>query len=251
MRPFWKVYVSGFLDWPVDMSEAVGFNEWRCKRNPSGYLFIGGFYDPEIEVPTKQDPTQGSLPRKLRSITETRDGRAIKWTFDLLPVCWGVAHGIVATDYDVVVNLGVGVYPSRFGPGFETILLLEEGARNRRSGGTDVDGISIGDEVAPAAKIDANAGSTLTAPAQIRRRIRSAAGNITAGTTAFTVLADPARDTNVFVCNETHYIMLSQADPSRRLRQAYFIHIPKPSNMHGGRPLAFALKALIEDLIQP
>ena len=238
----WKVYVSGFHDWPATKKEAVGFNQWRCQQNPSGYLFLGRWYGGT----TKPDATRGLLPRALRRIRNTADGRPIDWTFDTLPVRWGIARSITAADYDVVVNLGYGVYRS------QTRILLERGAFNGRSGQPGAGGLVPGEAGGPATKIDAtNAADIFAGPTAISDRVNATAGDILVGTTTYTARATAARGTNDYICNETHYIMLSQANPTRRLRQAYFVHIPKPTRVAGYRPLTQALNSIIERLIQP
>ena len=245
--PGWRVYVSGFLDWPRQADEVMGFDPWRCRSNPSGYLLVGRWYEGGV----KPDPTRGPLARSLRRIQRTRDGRAIEWSFDVLPTRWGVAATIPAADHDVIVSLGLGVYPERFGDAYETTILVELGARNLRAKGPDVAGVSIGGAEAPSEVIDPRRGGVLAAPPRVGRRVQEIVGTIEVGDTAYSVVAEAARDENVFVCNETHYTLLSRASFGPRPSLAYFIHLPRPRNMHRGRPLAKALTSVIEVLIQP
>ncbi len=235
----WKVYVSGFHDWPHDKKQAQGFNRWLCIKNPSGRLFIGNWYRGN----TKPDAGQGELPQLLRAITQTGDGRAIEWTFDTLPVIWGIARTITAANFDVVVNTGYGVYRS------QTLLHIEGGAYNRRGGQPDAAGDTPGVTPGLSTTIDPQAGKIIGAPDALSDRIDSVAGAI-AGTN-FTARAIRARGTNDFICNETHQIMLSQVRGNQRLRQAYFLHIPKPTRDNGYQPLATAMAKIIERLIQP
>jgi hypothetical protein len=243
----WRVYVSGFLDWPRQADEVADFDPWRCANNPSGYLLVGRWH----EGGAKPDPTRGPLPRALRGIRRTRDGRAIEWSFDVLPTRWGIAEKIPAHDHDVIVSLGLGVYPERFGDAYERTILVELGARNLRARGPDVAGVSIGEAGAPSGLIDPGRGRVLTPPARVARRAREAVSTVTVGGAAYSVIAEAARDENAFVCNETHYTLLSHVGSGPRPRQAYFIHLPRPRNMQRGRPLTKALTSVIEGLVQP
>jgi len=132
----WRVYVSAFLDWPRTAAEAAGCDPWRCVHNPSGYLLIGRWHPGRV----RPDPTRGALPRALRAIRQTRDGRPVEWTFDVLPTRWGAAEAIPAREHDVVVSLGLGVYPERYGEAYEKTVIVELGARNLRARGPDVAG---------------------------------------------------------------------------------------------------------------
>lgn len=243
----WRVFVSGFLDWPRDGEAAVGFDPWRCTQNSSGYLLIGRWH----QGGSKPDPGLGPLSSALRAVRRTRDGRRIEWTFDALPTRWGAAAGVPASAHDVVVNLGLGVYPDRFGDAYEATILVEVGARNLRARGPDVAGVSIGDAAAPPPVIEEGGPEVLLPPPLVAARARNAAGEVAVGGTSFTVIAEGARDENAFVCNETHHAMLSQLGAGARPHQAYFIHVPRPRDMRRGRPLAKALRTVIEGLIQP
>ena len=112
-------------------------------------------------------------------------------------------------------------------------------------------GVSIGEAGAPSELIEPASGGVLHAPDRVRRRARQAVGSVQVGNTTYSVVAEKARDDNAFICNETHYTLLSQVAGGGRPSQAYFIHLPRPRNMRRGRPLAKALARVIEGLIQP
>jgi len=243
----WRVYVSAFLDWPRTADEAVGFDPWRCVENPSGYLLIGRWHTGGV----KPDPTGGALPRALRRIRRTSDGRPVAWTFDVLPTRWGAAEAVPAREHDVIVSLGLGVYPERYGEAHERTVLVEVGARNLRARGPDVAGVSIGDVGAPDPVIDSEGGRVLHARDRARRRVEAPAGTVETPDGIYSVVTEEARDDNAFICNETHYTLLRQVTPEGRPRQVYFIHLPRPRNMRRGRPLARVLTRVIEELIQP
>jgi hypothetical protein len=243
----WRVYVSAFLDWPRTPEEAPGFDAWRCMDNSSGYLLIGRWHPGRV----KPDPTRGSLPRTLRRIRRTRDGRPIHWTFDVLPTRWGAAEAIPSQAHDVIVSLGLGVYRERYGEAHERTVIVELGARNLRARGPDVAGVSIGDDGAPGTVIDPKGKCVLHPRAHTRRRARDAAATVETTYGSFSVITEAARDENAFICNETHYRLIEQAASGERPRHAYFIHLPRPRNMRRGRPLARVLRRVIEGLIQP
>lgn len=243
----WRVYVSAFLDWPRTQAEAVDFDPWRCVANPSGYLLVGRWHSGRV----KPDPTRGPLPRALRRIRRTRDGRPVEWTFEVLPTRWGAAEAIPARAHDVIVSLGLGVYPEQYGEAWERTLLVEVGARNLRARGPDVSGVSIGDDGAPDAIIDPAGQPVLHAGARERRRAEEADSTVETTDGTYSVVAAPARDDNAFICNETHYTLLAQVGTGARPRQVYFIHLPRPRNIRRGRPLARVLAQVIEGLIQP
>jgi hypothetical protein len=149
------------------------------------------------------------------------------------------------------VSLGLGVYPERYGEAYEKTVIVELGARNLRARGPDVAGVSIGDEGAPEPVIDPQGKRTLHPGARERRRAREAAGRVETADGIYSVINEPARDDNAFICNETHYRLLTEAASGERPRQVYFIHLPRPRNMQRGRPLARVLRQVIEGLIQP
>ncbi|VAV92006.1 hypothetical protein MNBD_ALPHA08-1235 [hydrothermal vent metagenome] len=233
----WKVYVSGFLDWPASELEAQGFDKWRCEENPSGRLMIGGWWAGK----TKPVVGKGLLARKLAAIKKTAGGRKIKWKFDVLPVVWGVAKKIKARKYDVVINIGLGGHKNG------TIILLEQGAFNRRGGQADADGKVAGRQGGPAVKIDKKAGKKLAPAKPVSDLVKAGAGTV--GKYSFKVAE--ARKTNNYVCNETHYLMLKQVRKTKRLRRAFFIHIPKPVLVKEYKGLAAALAKTIQKLVEP
>ncbi len=233
----WKVYVSGFLDWPASELAAQGFDKWRCKENPSGRLLIGGWWPGK----TKPAVGRGLLARKLSAIKKTAGGRPIKWKFDVLPVVWGAAREIKASDYDVVINIGLG------GQKNGMLILLEQGAFNRRGGQADADGKVAGRQGGPAVKIDKKVGKKLTPAKPVSDLAKAGAGTVG----AYTLEVKKARKTNNYVCNETHFLMLKQVRKTRRLRRAFFIHIAKPARVKDYQGLAGVLAKTISKLVEP
>jgi len=233
----WKVYVSGFLDWPTHEDVAAEFDKWRCWENPSGRLMIGKWWD-GLKKPVVGN---GLLARKLAAIKKTAGGRKIKWEFDVLPVVWGAAKEITASKYDVVINIGLG------GRKNGAIILLEQGAFNRRGGQADADGKVAGNKGGPAVKIDKKAGKKLAPAKSVSDLVKAGAGTV--GKYSFKVAE--ARKTNNYVCNETHYLMLKQVRKTKRLRRAFFIHIPKPVLVKEYKGLAAALARTIQKLVEP
>ncbi len=239
----WKVYVSGFLDWPREDNEVAGFDKWKCELNPSGRLLIGAKWPGK----TEPDATKGPLAKKLKTIRKTSDGRPIEWTFKALPVVWGIGRQIPARSYDVVINLGLGVY----GKGKETTIFLENGARNQRGGGADAVGRTAGRHGGPPTRIEQGAGLTLATSAGSSAKITAAAGELNVSGTRFKFVRKNARSKNHYICNETRYLMLKQVRPNKRLHQTFFIHVPEAKTNREISNLASALKPRIEQLIQP
>ena len=190
---------------------------------------------------SKPDATRGPLARQLESIRQTADGRPVDWTFEVLPVLWGIGRAIPAQDFDVVINIGLGVYDC------DSTIYLEHGAHNGRSGSVD----AAGPPNALAPQIEAGAANTLTAPRRVASKLRAVAGDFAINGDVYTAEMKRARRSNNYVCNETHYLMLRQLSARQRLCRAYFIHIPKPPDISGYAPLALLLKTNIEQLIQP
>ena len=194
-----RVLVTGFNDWN-DLGEPA--NVWRCRDNPSCRLLLGG--------PTSEEPASfsGPLVERLREAAPD-----IEWRFATLPVTWGV-FAEVPDDVDVIVNIGLGVY-DRF-----DALQLEAGAYNLRRG-ADAAGLER------AEPIDAAGATVLDAPrgSPIPQRLAALAGQTLAG---YEVVVAEARESNSYLCNETHFRALTaiHAASHGRLREVYFLHIP-------------------------
>ncbi len=233
----WRIYVSGFLDWPAHELEAQNFDKWRCLENPSGRLMIGKWW----KGGAKPDASNGPLAKKLAAIKQTADGRPIEWTFDVLPVVWGIGREIPARSFDVVINLGLGVYDN------SRTVFLEQGAFNGRSGQVDAVGKVPGKKGGLATVISKKTGKKLTEPKKAADRIKASSGK----SGAYTIEVKRARKKNNFICNETHFLMLKQVKPKKRLRRAFFIHIAKPKRVVDYSGLADALAKTIEKLAQP
>jgi hypothetical protein len=226
-----RVLVTGFNDWH-ELGEPA--NLWRCRDNPSCRLLLGEAHEHE--------PREHVGP--LVALLETA-APAVEWRFATMPVTWGVFEA-VPSDVDVIINLGLGVY-DRF-----DALQLEAGAYNLRRG-ADAAGR---DQSGP---IAAQAGELLEAPAgsRIVERLAAVAGLSFAG---YEVVVVGARETNSYLCNETHYFALSalalsalsgaQANEGARLREVYFLHIPYAK--HGDhQALAEGVAGLVLALLDP
>ena len=232
-----KVYVSGFHDWPDNLQDARGFNRWRCATNPSGRLFIGEWFEGAV----KPDATRGELPQALREMRQTSTGRPIEWHFATLPVVWGVGASIAAQNFDVVVNIGLG------GCDDLTTINLEKGAFNGRISGTDAAAIVPGVSAGTGSVINEGAPEFLPEPEAQAVKLDRLKGPI--GATGYTARPVEARRDNAFVCNETHDIVLRRLGTGARPIEAYFIHIPKPPADDGYHDLSTALMHIIRNLI--
>jgi hypothetical protein len=105
-----KVLVTGFNDWK-DLGEPP--NLWRCRDNPSCRLLLGAAC---ARPPLFKD---GPLPRLLRS-----SELEVDWHFQTLTTQWQTAAGLDHLAYDVVINVGLGVYDG------SKELRVEQGAHN-------------------------------------------------------------------------------------------------------------------------
>ena len=200
-----RVLVTGFNDWkelgdPPDI--------WRCRDNPSCRLLLGA---PRSGQP---DPVEGgALLGRLRAIEADDAGRPIEWSFETLPVTWGVSEGLAIRDYDLVVHLGLGVYDR-----FDRIL-VEDGAYNRRAG---ADAAGEGRDEAIEAGAERRA-----APPEVRARGAALEG---AHFGDYEVQVAEARESNDYLCNETHYRALQELEAAtaegRALARVHFVHIP-------------------------
>lgn len=197
-----RVLVTGFNDWR-ELGEPP--NVWRCRDNPSCRLLLGAPHD------SAPSAYEGPLSARLR-----RRAPDIEWSFATLPVTWE-AFAEVPRDYDVIINLGLGVY-DRF-----DALQLEAGAYNLRNG-ADAAGHTRHEPIAVGAP------EVLPAPDQspIKHRLESLAGRTIAG---YEIVVAEARTDNSYLCNETHYYTLAAVTAgSSALREAYFLHIPYAEN---------------------
>lgn len=113
-----KVLVTGFNDWK-GLGEPP--NLWRCRDNPSCRLLVGAACD---SPPLRKE---GGLARKLRQTTAGA-GVEIDWHFQTLTTQWQTAATIDHLAYDVVVNIGLGVYDG------SKELRVEQGAHNSARG---------------------------------------------------------------------------------------------------------------------
>lgn len=200
-----RVLVTGFNDWR-DLGEPP--NIWRCRDNPSCRLLLGEPRDVEPDR-IEGGPLLGELARLGRV-----DGREIEWNYATLPVTWGAAESIELRGYDVVIHLGLGVYDR------DDQILVERGAFNLRRG-NDAAGFAR-DEA-----IEAERGLERAAPAELSAALERVNGKTLGG---YEVEVKAARESNSYLCNETHYRALVELEAARaageRLRQVHFVHIP-------------------------
>lgn len=204
-----RVLVTGFNDWDDPDSK------WECNKNPSCRLLVGG--------PLKVQPTSydGALPPLLRAHTATLAGRPVEWTFETLPTTWGVAQSMSMTSYNVVINMGLGVYDGTLS------LQLEDGAINLCSGRDALNEDPGASQLDP----DATSGQVIRPDEStgVTKRILALAGQTHGG---YTVTVKAARTDNDFICNETHYTAITALNESvishGALEGVYFLHIPDP-----------------------
>lgn len=118
-----KVLVTGFNDWKGLAAAAPPGqplpppNLWRCRDNPSCRLLLGAACD---SPPLCKD---GPLPRLLRASTAGA-GVEVDWHFQTLTTQWQTAATLDHLAYDVVINVGLGVYDG------SKELRVEQGAHN-------------------------------------------------------------------------------------------------------------------------
>ncbi len=204
-----RVLVTGFNDWR-ELGDPP--NVWRCRDNPSCRLLLG---DPQNDRPST---FAGPLAEQLRAHDELGE---VEWTFATLPVTWEVAKRLPEyAEHDVVVHLGLGVYDRT------DVAYVEDGAVNRRRG-TDAAGRTLDEAISASVTED-----EVRPPEAgvIAQRVQAVDGRRFG---PLEVRAMPARDTNAYLCNETHFWALRAVEDSRnhggRLEQAYFVHIPYPA----------------------
>ncbi|KAJ1459567.1 hypothetical protein M885DRAFT_510694 [Pelagophyceae sp. CCMP2097] len=216
-RPPLRVLVTGFNDW-----KDLKGNLMRCRDNPTCRLLVG---DP-CEAPPAEK--RGPLIAKLEGMKYRMDHAL--FTFETLPVVWGGANKVDYKKYDVIVSLGLGDSKQPY------VLQLERGATNLREG-RDANGAHP-----PSKKIDAGAGATLHRERTSDNVTKLVERDRRYG--KFEVHTAEARESNKFICNETHYAALvatqgaqlaaqpstaaayDGALPKRALRGAYFVHCP-------------------------
>jgi pyrrolidone-carboxylate peptidase len=214
-----RVLVTGFNDWE-DLGEPP--NVWRCRDNPSCRLLLGQVTQSR---PTSID--QGPLVRALR------DARPeVEWSFQTLPVTWGVADDVDIGDFDLVVHLGLGVYDS-----FDR-LKLELDAYNMAKG-TDAAGEQRQDRIEPSGDM------VLVAPVEIRDAVKALNGAVLGG---FVVEIGEARADNSYLCNETHYRSLHRAAAHAAGPRVHFVHIPRAED-DDYRALTDGVAAMVTTLV--
>ncbi len=213
-----RILVTGFCDWR-ELGEPPVL--WRCRDNPSGRLLTGN------ATTTASPVFTGPLACLLHN-TDALDA-----DFALLPVVWGAFHGLSITGYDALFHLGLGCQA----PG---LLLLEDGASNRR------ERRDAARELPETAVIDKQGPCTRPlSPAASASLHRLAKEHSVHG---YQIQLAKPRPTNVYLCNETHYLSLqATAELSRQLGRdirSYFIHLPAVAQANH-RELSAALARII------
>ena len=174
------------------------------------------------------------MPGPLRSALDdawcVRHRCHIEWM--VLPVVWGVASTLALSAFDVAVHLGLGVYDR------DDEIYLERGAINWREG-VDANACEVRGVVD-----EARAAREICHPAPWVARVLDEWSN--SRRAGFSFVSRPARDTNVFLCNETHHRSLTHAGGFSG--GAVFVHVPVPAP---GRlaALAGAVAQLCEALV--
>jgi hypothetical protein len=205
--------LTGFYDWR-DLGAPPLLD--RCRDNPSCRL------------------TRGPLLPLLNAEAERR-GHTLK-THNL-PVTWGAAERLDLSAYDAVAHLGLGIYDRH------DELWVEEGAWNERRG-VDAAGLRRDERITEGA-------DALPPTPRAAARLRDL--HTLTLPQGFRALPKPARPSNAYLCNETHFRALTAAHaraPSARPLDAYFVHIPyAPPDVQevgeGERALAEAVAALV------
>ena len=209
--------LTGFYDWR-DLGAPPLLD--RCRDNPSCRL------------------TRGPL-LPLLTAEAARRGHAL--TTQNLPVTWGAAERLDLALYDAVVHLGLGIYDRH------DELWVEEGAWNGRRG-VDAAGAGRDERIGEGPQ---------TLPPTSRAAARLQALHTLTLPHGFRALPKPARESNAYLCNETHFRALTAAHAraaSERPLDAYFVHIPyAPPDAQevgeGERALAEAVAALVGWLV--
>ena len=227
-----KVLVTGFNDW---QNLGTPPNIWKCDENPSCRLLTGN--------PTTSRPTSYAGPL----VSTLRATRSIDWKFKTLPTVWGIAaRSINYRKYDAVINMGLGVYNTR------DEIQLEQNAYNERANTPDAAG-----NLPSSTRIDAtNTSGTLVADPRSGVNRRIMAMNQRQLASRYRARVAQARQTNNYICNETHYHGLSEMNrslsrrPPGRLKLAYFIHLPRPRTSTAYGDLASGTADVIRNLLR-
>jgi pyrrolidone-carboxylate peptidase len=226
-----KVLVTGFNDW---QNLGTPPNTWICNQNPSCRLLIG--------AAATSAPTSFSGPL----VTQLTSDHTVQWTFKTLPTTWGIARTLRYQDYDAVINMGLGVYDT------PDALQLEQGAWNERAASPD----AAGNQPSSTSIDPANSSTTLATPAGSDVDQRTASVDQTQATSNYRVRVAQARQSNNFICNETHYHALSElaaslsSSPAGRLKRVYFLHLPQPRTTTGFAGLAAGAADVIRAIIR-
>lgn len=199
-----RVLVTGFHDWR-DLGTSP--NLWRCRDNPSCRLLLGS--------PSSSPPVQrnGMLPQVLR-----KKCPEVQFYFQTLTTTWGTSNTLDHLAYDIVINMGLGVYDSH------SRIIVENGAYNAR-GGKD----AAGQEVS--STIEMGTGQSLLND-EMAGVVCALHGRSIGG---YDVEVPQARISNNYICNETHWRGLKALEvserqgPSRTLKACFFVHIPTPA----------------------
>ena len=174
-----KVLVTGFNDWK-NLGETP--NLWRCQDNPSCRLLVG----PACASPPLRK--QGGLARRLRQC-DAGSGVQIDWHFQTLTTQWQTAATLDYLAFDVVVNVGLGVYDG------SKELRVEQGAHNSARG-ADAAGHPPRCDIQEEGKPDVLAVNSM-AP------LTAAIDGLRCGD--YQVVTVNARKRNSYICNDTHY----------------------------------------------
>ena len=231
-----RVLITGFHDW-----RELDGNIWRCRDNPSCRLILGECCaSPPIS-------RNGPLPQALRASVDA------DFTFVTLPVLWGASAGLDLLSYDVVIHMGLGVYDRH-----DTIL-VENDAYNLRQG---QDALA---HSPPGHTIEMGAPQVLVQGSAMQGRYRELAANASAALPGDFVLSlAPARVSNSYICNETHWRALkareraeveapslSPSSSGAVLGASYFVHLPYArDDEKDHRQLAAAVAEVIRRIVK-
>jgi pyrrolidone-carboxylate peptidase len=227
-RPNRRCLITGFNDWR-NLSNIQDI--WVSDENPSSRLILGQ---------SSREPSiirRGDLVQVLKKINI-----AVDWSFATLPTLWRTSRSLDLAYYDIVIHLGLGVYDNK------RTILVECGAYNERCSSPDASG-----SMSPSSTICTGGPAVLVAPLRVASAVVSAADLELSG--GFRVELAPARQSNTYICNETHYraleaVHLAECCPGTRLRAAYFVHIPYPDEPDNYGALADAVGAVIVRLVE-
>lgn len=233
-----RVLVTGFHDWPSPSDPPGTFDPQQCRVNPSGRLLLGPPYAGGAP-PTRFDgPLCAILPAEARARR-----LPLSFRFATLPVTWGIADTLDLSAVDVVVSLGLGVYP----PEPATRLLLERGAWNGRLAAPDAAGRGAGSGELPT-RIAPEAGPVLAPSPELAARIEALD---LAHCAAYEVRVVEARASNAFLCNETHYRLLQAEQGAAGPSVVAFVHLAAPLREDDYPALAEAVAELVLRLAAP